>query len=412
MTPLAVLRGDWRLLAFGFLMAFASSGGQTYFISLFSAEFRSEFAMGHGGFGALYSAATLISGFLLLWGGSLIDRIDLRAFAALVLGGLAVAGAASALAAGPVSLLVAMFLLRFFGQGLASHTAVTAVARYADPPVRGKSVSIAALGFPVGEALWPAVVVALIAAIGWRWTFGASGLLAAAVFLPLAMLLLATHGQRHRALMAQTGGGEGAASVARQWTRSEVIRDPVFQWSMVAVLAPAFIVTGILFHQVHLTESTGWSLSVFAAGYVGYAVCQIGVALITGFAIDRFGGSRVALVYMGPLAAGLAILASFDAIWAGLSFLALAGASSGASSTLLGTLWAELYGVRHLGSIRALVTACTVVASALSPAAMGWALDGGVSMDWIAVACCAYVLVGMVVLIRLFAGAGPPRISL
>ncbi len=391
---------DWRLLVFGFLMAFASSSGQTFFISLFSAEFRAAFDLGHGGFGSLYSAATLASGILLLWAGGLIDRIDLRLFAGIVLAGIAVAAVTAASAAGTVTLLVALFLLRFFGQGLASHTAVTAVARYADPAVRGKSVSLAALGFPVGEAVWPSTVVFLIALIGWRWTYGGAALVALAVFLPMAMLLLATHGRRHADLVSRTA--DGIEGEIRQWTRGEVARDPTFLWSMAAVLSPSFIVTGILFHQVHLTETKGWALSAFAAGYIGYAICQIAVALVTGPAIDRVGARRVARFYLAPLVVGLLLLALSDAVWAGLLFLAMCGATSGASSTLLGTLWAEIYGVRHLGAIRALVSACSVVSSALSPALMGWALDAGIAIEAIAIACAIYVVAGIAILVRLF----------
>lgn len=391
---------DWRLLLFGFLMAFGSSFGQTFFISLFSAEFRAAFGLSHGGFGALYSAATLTSGLLLLWAGGMIDRVDLRLFGGLVLLGIAGASALAAATAGPVMLVVALFCLRFFGQGLASHTAVTAVARYANPKVRGRSVSLAALGFPAGEAVWPAVAVALIAVIGWRWTYAGAALLAVVVYLPLAMVLLASHGRRHTDLMARTD--EGGGDAMRQWTRREVVGDPTFLWSMAAVLAPSFIVTGILFHQVHLTETKGWDLGVFAGGYVAYAACQIAVALVTGPAIDRVGARRVARFYLTPLVGGLVLLSQSDAVWAGLFFLAMCGATSGASSTLLGTLWAEIYGVRHLGAIRALVTACTVVSSALSPAMMGWALDAGVSIEAIAVACAVYVVGGIGVLAALF----------
>lgn len=391
---------DWRLLLFGFLMAFGSSFGQTFFISLFSAEFRAAFGLSHGGFGALYSAATLTSGLLLLWAGGMIDRVDLRLFGGLVLLGIAGASALAAATAGPVMLVAALFCLRFFGQGLASHTAVTAVARYAYPKVRGRSVSLAALGFPAGEAVWPAVAVALIAVIGWRWTYVGAALLAVGVYLPLAMVLLASHGRRHTDLLARTE--EGGGDAMRQWTRREVIGDPTFLWSMAAVLAPSFIVTGILFHQVHLTETKGWDLGVFAAGYVAYAACQIAVALVTGPAIDRVGARRVARFYLTPLVGGLVLLSQSDAVWAGLFFLAMCGATSGASSTLLGTLWAEIYGVRHLGAIRALVTACTVVSSALSPAMMGWALDAGVSIEAIALICAVYVVSGIGVLATLF----------
>jgi len=396
------LLADRRLLAFGFLMAFASSAGQTYFISLFSQEFRDSFGLGHAGFGAVYSAATLTSGLLLIWAGGLIDRVDLRLFAAVVLAGLALAATGAALAVGPVTLGLSIFLLRFFGQGLASHTAVTATARYAEPAMRGKAVSVATLGFPAGEALCPALVVTAIAAFGWRYTYGGSAVLILVLILPAALLLLAGHGRRHAALLGRTAGGDGGDGV-RQWTRGEVLRDRVFHRVLVAAMAPSFIVTGVLFHQVHLSDVKGWSLAVFAGGYVGYAVCQVGTALIAGPVIDRIGARRTSRFYLAPLGLGLVVLAVFDPIWAGYLFLMSAGATAGFSSTLLGTLWAELYGVRHLGAIRALVTACSVVASALSPVLLGVLLDLGVTIEAIALGCAAYIALGVAVLARMFA---------
>jgi MFS family permease len=226
------------------------------------------------------------------------------------------------------------------------------------------------------------------------------------VFLPLALLLLAGHGRRHADLVARTSAAGEVAG--RQWTRAEVARDPVFRRVLVAAMAPSFIVTGVLFHQVHLVETKGWSLAAFAAGYVGYAACQVGTALVAGPVIDRIGARRTARFYLLPLAAGLVVLATFDPIWSGYLFLMAAGATAGFSSTLLGTLWAELYGVRHLGAIRALVTACSVVASALSPVLLGALIDVGVAIEALALGCAAYAVLGMAILARLF---GPGRLT-
>jgi len=405
LTGWRLLRADWRLLAFGLLVAFASSIGQTYFISLFSQQFRDDFDLGHAGFGAVYSVATLASGFLLVWAGGLIDRVDLRLFAAAVLCGLALAAAGAALAAGPVTLGIAIFLLRFFGQGLASHTAVTATARYADPSVRGKAVSVATLGFPVGEALCPVLVVAGIAAFGWRETYGGTGLLVLVLIVPAALVLLATHGQRHAELMVRTASGDGSDAV-RQWTRGQVVRDRVFHRVLVAAMGPSFIVTGVLFHQVHLAEVKGWTLAAFVAGYIGYGACQVGTALIAGPVIDRIGARRTSRFYLAPIGFGLLVLAAFDSVWAGYLFLMSAGMTAGFSSTLLGTLWAELYGVRHLGAIRAMVTACSVVASALSPVLLGVLLDAGVTVEAIALGCAAYIALGVAILSRMFSPGG------
>ena len=75
---LTLIRNEWRLLLFGFLMTFWSSPGQTFLISLFSGEIRSELALSDGEFAGIYSLATLSSAVVVIWSGSLVDRIDLK----------------------------------------------------------------------------------------------------------------------------------------------------------------------------------------------------------------------------------------------------------------------------------------------------------------------------------------------
>lgn len=389
-----LLRAEAKLLGFGFLMALASSAGQTFFISWFSADWRAALTLGHGDFGSLYSAATLTSGLLLIWAGGVIDRVDLRWFGGCVLIGLAVAAGLAGIAESAVTLLVALFLLRFFGQGLASHTAVTAVARYADPRVRGKAVSIATLGFPIGEGLCPVLVVAAIAAYGPTMTYAGTGLIVGALVLPVAMGLLLGHGARHAAFVARTGRSDGSEAI-RQWTRAEVLRDPLFGLTLLGVMAPSFIVTGIFFHQVYLIEVKDWDMTAFAGTYVAFSAAQVLTSIAAGWFIDRFGARRLAAFYLSPLCIGCFALAGSDGFWAGIVFMVLAGAGSGASATLMGTLWAEIYGVRYLGAIRALVSAFSVVASALSPAGMGWAIDAGVTIETIVLICGVYLVGGI-----------------
>ena len=48
-----------NLLLVGFLTAFGSGFGQTYFISLFGGYFRNLLDLTNGEFGSLYSAATI-----------------------------------------------------------------------------------------------------------------------------------------------------------------------------------------------------------------------------------------------------------------------------------------------------------------------------------------------------------------
>ena len=59
--------------------------------------------------------------------------------------------------------------------------------------------------------------------------------------------------------------------------------------------------------------------------------------------------------------------------------MGLMGVSYGFSSTLFGALWPEVYGIRHLGSIRALTVAIMVFATAMGPGITGFLIDRGVS---------------------------------
>ena len=87
----AFARANLRFLVFGFLTAFTSSAGQTFFIGVFGPEIRETFSLAHTEWGTIYLIGTLCSALALTWTGSLIDRFDLRLFAACAIGGLAVA---------------------------------------------------------------------------------------------------------------------------------------------------------------------------------------------------------------------------------------------------------------------------------------------------------------------------------
>ena len=75
---LKLIRSEWQLLLFGFLMTFWSSPGQTFLISLFSGEIRAELGLSDGEFAGIYSLATLASAIVMVWTGTLVDKVDLK----------------------------------------------------------------------------------------------------------------------------------------------------------------------------------------------------------------------------------------------------------------------------------------------------------------------------------------------
>lgn len=374
------LREAGPTLALGLLLTFGSSIGQTYFIGLFAGGVRTDLGLSHAGFGGLYTLATAGSALLLLWLGKAADCFDPAPLAAALMLLLAAAALAMAHADSIWLLLVALLGLRFLGQGMLGHIAVTMLARRFVAG-RGRALGIAMLGYPIGEALLPMVVALALAVFGWRgiWLGAAVMML---LMIPVVLRLeramrRAPHGQRAAA-------GAAAGPHTAGWSRSQVLRDGRFYALLPALAATPFIVTGVLFHQVHLAEAKGWTLAELAACYPVYAAAATVSALACGWLIDRIGAVRLLPVFLLPLALGLTLAGSdigsgADGTALGIAavFMGLIGTTAGSATVLFGALWAEVYGIRHLGAIRGVVAAYMVFATALAPGALGWLLDQG-----------------------------------
>ena len=374
---MAFLARNARWLLAGFLLTFSSSAGQTFFIALFATDLRGEFGLSHGDFGGVYMAATLASAASMIWLGKTADHIRIAPLAAAALAMLAATAFSMSQVGAVLGLVVVIFLLRLFGQGMPGHIALTAMARWFDNR-RGRAISVAALGMPVGEAVLPIIMVALMLSIGWRgaWMVCAAGL--ALAILPLTYALLRREPEPPAAL-AEAGPPD--ANGRRHWTRAEVLRDPMFYALLIGILAPAFILTGVFFHQVHIVSVKGWSMAWWAAAFPAYSVGSVIASLLTGIAIDRWSAAQLLPLYLMPMIAGLTVLGLAEAPIAALAFMALVGATSGASLSLLGALWAELYGTRHLGAVRSIIMAAFVASTALAPGVMGWLIDAGVPIE-------------------------------
>ncbi len=398
-TYMGFLQANLRWVAGGFLLTFGSSFGQTYYISLFAGQIRGEFALSHGDFGALYSIATIGSALTLIWLGKLADTVRAAYLGVGALCGLAVACIGMGLVSSVIMLCFVLYGLRLFGQGMLSHIAFTVMGKWFNAQ-RGRAVSLVSLGFAGGEAIAPFAVVALAAAIGWRETWFLAAAILVLVFSPLAWKLF--YVQRVPASARRASENLPETSPVRDWTRKEVLRDFVFYATLPGLLTPTFMITGILFHQVHLVETKGWDLAVFTTSYPIFAGCAVVIGLWAGTIVDRWSACAFLPVFLLPLAAGALLLAHVDALWAAYGFMLLMGITVGISPVMHGALWAELYGTKHLGAIRALDTSLMVFASALAPVTMGWLIDVGVELETQFIWMAGYIFVVSAMLFLLF----------
>jgi MFS family permease len=384
-----------RFVAFGFLAAFGSSFGQTYFIGIVGPGIQGEFGLSHTAWGTIYMIGTLASALLLPWTGKQIDRLDLRLYTALACLLLVVASVVTAATLGPIMLVLAIFLLRQSGQGLMSHIALTSMARYFDVG-RGRAIAIASLGFSAGEAMLPFLAVLAIGLVGWRWTYGGVALLVLAVILPLLLWLLKGHGERHRSHISRLADPANAMHGVVSWTRGQVMRDPNFYLLLVGILAPSLILTAMFFHHLNLAAAKGWSNAWITGNYIVYAVATVATSLSSGPLIDRLGAVRLVPFMLAPLTLAMIVIGLFDNPFVVWPYFILAGLSTGVGHTAISAMWAEVYGVAHLGAIKSLVAALGVFSSALGPVAMGGLMDLGVAIGTVCLIFAGYTVVGAV----------------
>ncbi|MGB0865132.1 MAG: MFS transporter [Granulosicoccaceae bacterium] len=370
---LQFVRDNTRWLLGGFLLTFFSSFGQTFFISLSGAEIRGEYGLSHGEFGGLYMLATLASAATLPSLGRVVDIISVARTIALIVPMLVLATASMALAHSIWGLLLSLYMLRLFGQGMMSHTAMTAMGRWYSAH-RGRAVSLVALGHQCGEAILPILAISLFASFGWR----ISWLLAGAALLLLALPLIYLLMRVERTPQQSDKAVDLSLEPRRHWRREDVLRDGLFWRLTLAVLAPSFISTAIFFHQDYLLTLRGWPAESFAQAFVLLAGITVCSALIAGQLIDKFSGVSLLPYFLLPLAMGCLTIGVVEAEFGIYLFMGLMGVSYGMSSVLYGAIWPELYGTQHLGSIRAVITAMMVFSSALGPGVTGWLIDLGV----------------------------------
>ncbi|AZB66419.1 MFS transporter (plasmid) [Cereibacter sphaeroides] len=385
LSELTGRRAGW--IAGGLVMTLATMPGQTNFIAQFNAVLRAEFGLSSGLFGGLYTLATLTSATGLIFAGALADRIAPRKLALAIMAGLAATALLMSRAQNLPLLVVALALLRFFGQGMLMHVALTAMARWFDR-FRGRALSFAMFGMTLGDSLLPFTLTVSIAAFGWRTVWIGTACALALVLMPLVFLLL----RRSPEGGAVPAGGPAPAATGLEWRRARVLRDPLFWAILPGIMAMPGIGTLFIFHQANLVEAKGWDLTTFTAFFPVLAMTVAAASLAAGVLVDRLGAWRLMPVLLLPLALACLALATVTEAWSiPLVFLGF-GLTQGVMNPVMGAVWVELYGTAHIGAIRSLATAALVAASALGPGLAGWLIDRGLPLERQAVGYAAFCL--------------------
>ena len=383
-----------KVIVFGFIFTFFSSFGQSFFLGIFNTSIRETLSITHGQFGSIYASATLCSSLLLIWVGKKIDDINIFRFAIYVTLLLSFSCFFFSKISSIVFLFIAIFLMRFSGQGMMSHTATTTVSRYFTKS-RGRALSICWFGLSSAEFILPVLMVFLLSLTTWQniWTVIALLIL---IFLPIASFFLVRTVKLDT--RESTEGEKFKEENIKQWKRIEVIKDYKFYIVSMNMLAMPWIATGVFVYQSFITESKNWGPFVIAQSFMSYSVFSVITLLISGFLIDKF-TSRKLLIFMNiPLFLSTFVIIYFDAQFTAFIFLGLIGISNGLANVLGSSTWAEVYGVKHIGSIKALTTALMVFSTAFGTALFGILIDIGFSIEKIAIISALYILISFILL--------------
>ena len=376
-----------KVILFGFIFTFFSSFGQSYFLGLFNTSIREALSISHGQFGSIYASATLCSSFILIWVGKKIDDFSAIKFAYFVIISLSISSFIFSKINSIVFLFLAIFLMRLFGQGLMSHTASTTVSRYFDKS-RGKALSTSWLGLSLAEFILPVLIVYFLTFIHWRELWVGFSLIII-LFLPVASIFLINNLNINS--RESDSNNNSQEDTIKQWTRGEVLKDYKFYIICGNLLAMPWIFTGFAVFQSFVQNSKGWGPYVIAQSFMAYSICSVLTLFITGILIDKFSSRKLLIFTNIPMLIAALILIVFDHPIVSFIFLGLMGITNGFANVLGTSTWAELYGVRFIGGIKAMTSALMVFSTAFGTALYGFLIDKNFTIEQIATFSAIYV---------------------
>jgi len=385
-----IVKSNFKIIIFGFVFTFFSSIGQSFFIGLFNSDIRAELNITHGEFGIIYGGATLCSSIVLIWLGKKIDDFRLVNYSILVTLFLFSAALFFSLVNGIIFLLIGIFFLRLSGQGLMAHTSSTAVSRYFEKR-RGKALSYIWLGMSLGEFLLPIIIVYLLSFIYWRDIW-----IQISIIVLFILPLFSYFTVKDIKISSRESKNENDKNKflpIRSWTRKEVMTDFKFYTILPALLAPSFIITGIVINQSFIIESKSWDNYAMAKAFMFYSVMTVISLFLSGLLVDKFTSRKLLSILNIPLLLGLISLIILKQSNSAFIFMGLLGMTNGFTNVLLSSLWAEIYGVNYLGSIKALTGSLMVFSTALATAIFGLLIDLSFSLEDIAILCSVYTVI-------------------
>ena len=397
---------SFKVILFGFIFTFFSSFGQSFFLGLFNAPIRNELGISHGQFGNIYATATICSSLLLIWVGKKIDDYRILNYSLFVIILLFLSALFFSFINSIYFLALGIFLMRFSGQGLMSHTSTTTISRFFER-TRGKALSTAWFGLSTAEFILPVFVTYLLIIYSWRSVWQGISIL---VILFLPIVILNTIKSIQLDSREENKNKDNKKIEIKSWRRRDVIKDYRFYIVSLNMLAMPWIATGVFVYQSFISDSKMWATYTIPKAFMVYSITSILTLFISGFLVDKFTGRKLILFMNIPLLLAMFTLFHFNHEIFAYIFLGLIGVSNGLANILGSSTWAEIYGVKYIGSIKALTTAFMVFSTAFGTAVFGLLIDNGFTIENIALTAAIYILISLFLLVLIRKKVEPVRL--
>ena len=384
-----------KVIIFGFIFTFFSSFGQSFFLGLFNAPIRNELGITHGQFGSIYASATICSSLILIWAGKKIDDYRILNYSFFVVILLFFSSLFFSFINSVYFLAVAIFLMRLSGQGLMSHASTTTISRFFEKS-RGKALSTIWFGLSTAEFILPVLITYFFLIYSWRTVWQGIAIL---IILLLPLVILNTIKSVNLDSREPEVNSKKKKTKIKSWRRRDVIKDYRFYILSLNMLAMHWLATGIFVYQSFISESKMWAVYTIPKAFMVYSITSIITLFLSGILVDKFTGRKLILFMNIPLLIAMFVLFQFNHEIFAYIFLALIGVSNGLANILGSSTWAEIYGVKFIGSIKALTTAFMVFSTAFGTAVFGLLIDKGFTIENIAFVGGAYIVASLILLL-------------
>jgi MFS family permease len=280
---------------------------------------------------------------------------------------------------------------------------------------RGRAMSVAFIGMPVGIFIFAPLSQLLIDEAGWRDTWLILGGGAAIVIVLVALLIvrrrpedmgLRIDGVDPASLSGGLASQQRAAALAGSlsWTRSEALHSSTF-WRLTAIdgLRMLAVSSVGIFRVPYFIDDKGFDAHIVAFSLSAEAVFAFFVSLPTGWAVDRYQPRYVAAISTMLMVAGFVLTMTASSIV--LVFAATSVFGLGIASFIIcqNAVWPAYFGHGNIGAIRGASTPIMLVFSAIG------APLTGISHDWTGSFIYAWLIGTLLLVIAFFLLLITPR---